>query len=60
MLDQLGRDLRHALRALWRDRSFTATTLATLALCLAANAAIFAVVQAVLLRPLPFPEPDAS
>ena len=58
MLDQLGRDLRHALRALWRDRSFTATTLATLALCLAANAAIFAVVQAVLLRPLPFPEPD--
>lgn len=58
MADQLARDLRHAVRALWRDRAFTATTLATLALCLAANAAIFAVVQAVLLRPLPFPEPD--
>ncbi len=58
MVDQLMRDLRHAVRALARDRSFTATTLATLALCLAANAAIFAVVQAVLLRPLPFPEPD--
>ncbi len=58
MLDQLARDLTHAARALWRDRSFTATTVATLALCLAANAAIFAVVQAVLLAPLPFPEPD--
>ena len=58
MPDQLIRDLRHAVRALWRDRGFTATTLATLALCLAANAAIFAVVQAVILRPLPFPEPE--
>ncbi len=58
MLDQVMRDLRHAVRALWRDRSFSATTLATLALCLAANAAIFAVVQAVVLRPLPFPEPE--
>jgi predicted permease len=57
-MDQLIRDLRHAARALWRDRGFTATTLATLALCLAANAAIFAVVQAVILRPLPFPEPE--
>ena len=58
MADQLFRDLRHAVRSLLRDRGFTATTLATLALCLAANAAIFAVVQAVLLRPLPFPEPE--
>ena len=57
-MDQLFRDLRHAVRSLLRDRGFTATTLATLALCLAANAAIFAVVQAVLLRPLPFPEPE--
>ena len=58
MVDQLARDVKHAGRALWRDRSFTATTVATLALCLAANAAIFAVVQAVLLAPWPFPEPD--
>ena len=57
-MDQLTRDLRHAVRTLWRDRGFTATTVATLALCLAANAAIFAVVQAVILRPLPFPEPE--
>ena len=58
MADYLMRDLRHAVRSLLRDRGFTATTLATLALCLAANAAIFAVVQAVILRPLPFPEPE--
>jgi len=37
---------------------FTATALATLALCLGANLAIFAVVDAILLRPLPFPDPD--
>ena len=58
MADQTIRDLRHAVRSLLRDRGFTITTLATLALCLAANAAIFAVVQAVILRPLPFPEPE--
>ncbi len=58
MVDQFARDMKHAGRALWRDRSFTATTVATLALCLAANAAVFAVVQAVLLAPLPFREPD--
>ena len=58
MADYLMRDLRHAVRSLLRDRGFTVTTLATLALCLAANAAIFAVVQAVILRPLPFPEPE--
>jgi predicted permease len=46
------------VRVLVRDRGFSATTIATLALCLAANAAIFAVVQAVILRPLPFPEAD--
>jgi len=37
---------------------FTATALATLALCLGANLAIFAVVDAILLHPLPFPDPD--
>ena len=45
---------------LFRSKSpaFTATTLATLALCLGANLAIFAVVNAILLRPLPFPMAD--
>ena len=51
-------DLRFALRVLWKDRGFTLTTAATLALCLAANVAIFAIVDGVLLKPLPFPESD--
>lgn len=57
-MDRLVQDVRFALRLLVRDRTFTLTTTATLALCLAANAAMFAVVHAVLLRPLPFDEPD--
>jgi predicted permease len=57
-MDRLLQDLRFAGRLLWKDRSFSLTTIATLALCLAANVAIFAVVNGVLLQPLPFPEPD--
>ena len=57
-MDRLLQDVRFAVRLLWKDRSFTATTVATLALCLAANIAIFAVVDGVLLKPLPFPEPS--
>ncbi len=52
------RHLRHALRQLGRSPGFTATALATLGLCLGANFAIFAVVDAILVRPLPFPQPD--
>jgi predicted permease len=57
-MDRLLQDLRFALRLLWKDRAFTLTTLATLTLCVAANTAIFAVIHSVLLRPLPFPEPE--
>ena len=57
-MDRLLQDLRFGARLLWKDRSFSLTTIATLALCLAANTAIFAVVDGVLLKPLPFPEPD--
>jgi predicted permease len=57
-MDRLFQDLRFALRLLWKDRGFTLTTVSTLALCVAANTAIFAIVHSVLLRPLPFPEPD--
>ena len=57
-MDRLWQDIRVSLRGLWKDRSFTLTTVATLALCLAANVAIFAVVDGVLLKPLPFDEPD--
>ncbi len=50
--------IRYALRQLGQTPGFTATAIATLALCLGANFAIFAVVDAVLVRPLPFPEAD--
>lgn len=58
LFDHLRRQLRHAGRALIKGPRFTATALLTLAVCLGANLTIFAVVDSILLRPLPFPEPD--
>jgi predicted permease len=51
-------DLRFAFRQLRRAPGFTFTALATVAICLGANLAIFAVINSILLRPLPFPQPD--
>jgi predicted permease len=55
-LDTLRRDLRFAVRLLFKDKGFAATTILTLALCIGANTSIFTVVRSVLLRPLPYPE----
>jgi predicted permease len=51
-------DLRFALRQLRKAPAFTVTALATIAICLGANLAIFAVIDSILLRPLPFPQSD--
>jgi len=51
-------DLKFALRQLRQSPAFTVTALATVAICLGENLAIFAVINSVLLRPLPFPQPD--
>lgn len=51
-------ELRFAFRHLRSAPAFTVTALATIAICLGANLAIFAVLDAILLRPLPFPHSD--
>ena len=51
-------NLRYAFRQLRIAPAFTLTALATIAICLGANLAIFAVINSILLRPLPFPEAD--
>ncbi len=58
IFDELGRQLAYAARLLRKSRGFTITALLTLAVCLGANLTIFAVVDCVLLRPLPFPDAD--
>ena len=55
----LAADLRHAIRVLLRTPSFSLAVIGVLALGIGANTAIFSIVNAVLLRPLPFEQPDS-
>jgi putative ABC transport system permease protein len=57
MRDFFG-DVKHSLRAFWNSPGFTLAAVAALAVGIGANTAIFSIVDAVLLRPVPFPNPD--
>jgi putative ABC transport system permease protein len=56
--DNLLRDLRYGMASLGRDPAFAAVTIGLLALGIGANTAMFSIVDAVMLKPLPFPEPE--
>jgi hypothetical protein len=58
LIDEGAQDLRYTIRSLSHARAFALAAIATLTLGIGASVAVFAVVNGVLLRPLPFPQPD--
>lgn len=58
-LETLVREMRHTLRGLRRTPLFMAAVIATLALGVGANSAVFAVIDGILIQPLPYPQPEA-
>jgi predicted permease len=58
-MDLFFLDLKYAARSMWRAKGFALTVLLTLAVCIAANTALFAIVNSVVLRPLPVPEANS-
>jgi predicted permease len=57
-MESLLQDVRFGARLLWKDKGFATTAIATLAICIAANSAIFSVIHSVILKPLPLPESE--
>jgi predicted permease len=58
LMETMIRDIRYGIRSLLRQPGFTAVAIITLALSIGANTAIFSVVKSVLIRPLPYAQPD--
>ena len=57
-LEAIAKDVRYSLRGLWRKPAFTSITIITIGLGIAATTAIFSVVNGILIKPLPYPEPE--